>query len=138
MEKVQIFALRMCAQDYRLSYEELLETFGLPSLENHSLYVDSTILFVGLLFPSFTSGSLQHFFKSSCDVLCTLLHGHVPYSTLSCIKSFLCGIIFQMSVYRQHQSIVSKLTLTLSLCNLYHWYTFTLALLLVYHCTLTE
>ena len=25
IEKVQIFALRMCAQDYRLSYEELLE-----------------------------------------------------------------------------------------------------------------
>ena len=50
IEKVQIFALRMCAQDYRLSYEELLETFGLPSLENRRLYVDSTILFVGLLF----------------------------------------------------------------------------------------
>ena len=83
IEKVQIFALRMCAQDYRLSYEELLKTFGLPSLENRRIYLSlcrfHNIVCGVYFFPSsFTSSSLQHSFKSSCDVLCTLCTDMFP------------------------------------------------------------
>ena len=34
LEKVQRFALRICSRNYNLSYEELLDLFKIPSLQN--------------------------------------------------------------------------------------------------------
>ena len=39
LEKVQKFALRMCAKDYHASYQDLLELFCIPSLRNRRFYL---------------------------------------------------------------------------------------------------
>ena len=39
LEKVQKFALRMCAKDYHASYQDLLELFCIPSLRNRKFYL---------------------------------------------------------------------------------------------------
>ena len=38
LEKVQKFALRVCAQNYNYTYEELLNCFEVPTLQNRRLF----------------------------------------------------------------------------------------------------
>ena len=40
LENVQKFALRMCAKQWETSYDELLQLFSLPSLQDRRLYLD--------------------------------------------------------------------------------------------------
>ena len=39
LEKVQLFALRICANDYRASHDQLLDTFRIPTLANRRIYL---------------------------------------------------------------------------------------------------
>ena len=39
LEKVQRFALRICSRNYNLSYEELLDLFKIPSLQNRRSFL---------------------------------------------------------------------------------------------------
>ena len=45
LEKVQKFALRMCAKQWETSYDELLQLFSLPSLQDRRLYLDLCTMF---------------------------------------------------------------------------------------------
>ena len=45
IESVQKFALRMCAKNWNTGYEQLLELFSLPDLQQHRLYLDLCSMF---------------------------------------------------------------------------------------------
>ena len=45
LEDVQIFALRMCAKHWDSSYDDLLQLFSLPSLQQCRLYLDLSTMF---------------------------------------------------------------------------------------------
>ena len=49
LEKVQKFALRMCAKNYQSEYAELLELFDIPSLEIRRLFCHSVLYTVLLM-----------------------------------------------------------------------------------------
>ena len=46
LEKVQKFGLRICSRNWNASYQELLDTFQLPSLENQGLYLSLSAFFI--------------------------------------------------------------------------------------------
>ena len=45
LEKVQKFALRVCAQNYNYSYEQLLNYFEVPTLQNRRLFLSLCTFF---------------------------------------------------------------------------------------------
>ena len=45
LEKVQKFALRVCAQNYSYTYEELLNCFEVPTLQNRRLFLSLCTFF---------------------------------------------------------------------------------------------
>ena len=45
LENVQNFALRMCAKQWNSTYEDLLQLFSLPSLQQRRLYLDLSTMF---------------------------------------------------------------------------------------------
>ena len=49
LEKVQKFALQMCAKDYYASYQHLLELFCIPSLRNRWFYLSLYCIVNGLV-----------------------------------------------------------------------------------------
>jgi len=68
LEKVQKFGLRICSRNWNASYQELLDTFHLPSLENRRLYlslstffkiIHNLIYFPSSFHPSPVSSSLR-------------------------------------------------------------------------------
>ena len=69
LEKVQKFALRICSKCYLAEYEELLELFDIPSLENRRLFLSLCTLY-GIItshsLPSLSSSSKSHRHHSVC------------------------------------------------------------------------
>ena len=45
LDNIQKFALRMCAKQWETSYDELLQLFSLPSLQDRRLYLDLCTMF---------------------------------------------------------------------------------------------
>ena len=68
LEKVQKFALRICSKSYLAEYEELLELFDIPSLENRRLFLSLCTLYSIInnfcYFPSHSLPSLSSSSKS--------------------------------------------------------------------------
>ena len=45
LEKVQKYALRVCSKQWNTSYDELLQLFSLPTLQQRRLYLDLSTMF---------------------------------------------------------------------------------------------
>ena len=94
LEKVQQFALRMCAKDYHATYENLLDLFFVPSLRNRRLCLSLCTFYCfvnGLV--HFPQQNLVHPIMSSTRNF----NPHafiVPYSRCNALKfSFFCTVI---------------------------------------------
>ena len=107
LEKVQKFGLRICSRNWNASYQELLDTFHLPSLENRRLYlslstffkiIHNLIYFPSSFHPSPVSSSLRcnhahqycipfartNHFKQSLLSNSIYLWNHLPIEAFSC------------------------------------------------------
>ena len=90
LEKVQQFALRICSRNYNLSYEELLDLYKLPSLQDRRSFL-SLCTFYNII-RGFVFSHLMHFLILVLIIpLFIVLHLHTPllYSIHTAISLFI-------------------------------------------------
>ena len=100
LEKVQRFALRICSRNYNLSYEELLDLYKTPSLQDRRSFL-SLCTFYNIIrgFVFFPPHALPLVSNSRTHHPSFIeLHLHTPllYSIHLCIQLFHCLITYHM------------------------------------------
>ena len=121
LEKVQRFALCICSHNYNLSYEELLDLFKIPSLQNRHSFL-SLCTFYNIIrgFVFFPSHSLP--ILVLIIPLFIELHLHTPllYSIHLCIQLFHCLKTYHMML--QNLLLLIGLNTSYLLCflSLFH------------------
>ena len=90
LESVQKFGLRICSRKWTASYQELLDIFQLPSLENRRLFLSLSTFFkiihnIIYFLPNYCPFPLSSSFR------CNHLHQYsIPFAHTNCYKhSFL-------------------------------------------------
>ena len=120
LEKVQRFALRICSRNYNLSYEELLDLYKIPSLQNRRSCTFYNII-RGFVFSP--PHSLPLVFNSRTNHPCfyrTPFHTPLLYSIRLCTQLFHCLIIYHMML--QNLLLIIGLNTSYPLCFCDHCY----------------